>query len=111
MSAFRQVVLVRRFEPGSYVDGEFVEGANWTFDIEASIQPVVGNELEVLPEGRRDRETFKLYTAMELLSVSLQDHRNPDRVNIFGSEYEVFSVEPWRNNIRNHYKVIVQRAE
>jgi hypothetical protein len=105
----RETLQCRRVEPGSYIDGEYHEGQCTTIEIMASVQPVVGDELVMLPEGRRDRQTYKLYTKTELYGVSLQQSRNPDTVIIADEEYEVFEVQSWRNNIINHYKVIVQR--
>lgn len=111
---FRMPVSMQRKAPGSYVNGVWVEGALTTIPITASIQPTTGEELLSLPEGRRDRKTYALFTSTKL-NVA-RPGINPDLVTIFGEVYEVIKVDIWQNRpavfaIINHYKVIVSALE
>lgn len=105
MSSFRKAVTVISRGTGSYVDGTYVEAVGATITIQASVQPLTGKEVLSLPEGRREKDAFTLYTDTSL--VSLQDTQNPDRVVISGKEYEVVKKESWQNNVINHYKYLV----
>jgi hypothetical protein len=108
MSSFRKPVTVVSRGTGTYVDGLYVESVGATTTIQASVQPTSNAEVLSLPEGRREKKSFCLYTETEL--VSLQQSQNPDRVTLFGEEYEVIKKDPWRNDVINHYKYIVVKV-
>jgi hypothetical protein len=103
MSQFRSPFIVTRKEPGTFVNGDWVEGDYIAFVIQASVQPVKGSEMEMLPEGRRNSQAVKIYTSTKLNTV---EEANPDLLQAFGSDFEIFSVEPWQSNVINHYKCI-----
>jgi len=102
---FRQARVFKRNVTGQRIDGKWVEDANpIDVPITASLQPLRPQELQQLPEGRRTNQAFKMYTDTELKTVHNQ---NPDTIIIGSSEFEVYSVAPWQNNIINHYKAII----
>lgn len=72
--------------------------------IKCSVQPLNPREMEMQPEGRRNKEVFKLFTSVELFTV---EDRNPDKIVVFGDTYEVVSVERWKNSIIPHYKAVI----
>lgn len=83
----------------------------------ASVQPVKGKEVLLVPEGRRDREVLKMYTSTEIMGVTTQ---NPDQIQILKSPfyptvYEVVLIDEWENNsnfnIVNHYKYICMKLQ
>jgi len=110
MSSFRQSFVVRRRGTGSYnAQGRYVQDApDTTFTIKASRQPLSGSDTNLLPEGKRETETYKLYTTTKLYGA-LQGNVNSDIVIIDDEDYEVIKVEAWQNNVINHYKVIVSK--
>ena len=57
----------------------------------ASIQPTKGKEVLLVPEGRRDQETYKMYTSTEINGVTTQ---NPDQITILTPNFSgtVFEV-------------------
>ncbi len=80
----------------------------------ASIQPV-GKDVALVPEGRRDKESFTMYTSTQILGLTTQ---NPDQVTILkqpftGLVFEVININEWQNNstfnIINHYKYVALR--
>lgn len=109
MSGLRNFSLVvTRPTAGTFVAGLYVAGAPTTFNITASVQPLRAREMEMLPEGRRSSAAFRVYTDVLLRTVNQE---NPDRVTLFGEVYEVLSVEPWQNQILNHYKAVLVKLD
>ncbi len=77
----------------------------------ASVQPI-GKDVALVPEGRRDKESFTMFTSTQILGVTTQ---NPDQVTVIkapftGLVFEVININEWQNNstfnIINHYKYI-----
>lgn len=111
---FRVPLTIFRKNAGSYVDGIWVEGSETTIPITASIQPTTGEEMLSLPEGRRNKKTYSLFTSTHINVIV--SGKNPDQIEIFGERYEVVRVDPWQNNppvfgIVNHYKFYAQALE
>lgn len=111
---FRVPVSLYRKSPGAYINGVWVEGAEALISITASIQPTSGEEMLSLPEGRRNRKTYSLFTSTPIQVIA--GGANPDQVVIYGERYEVVRVEPWQNNpsvfkIVNHFKFYAQALE
>lgn len=111
---FRIPVNLYRKAAGTYVNGLWVEGGETLIVITASIQPTTGEEMLSLPEGRRNRKTYSLFTSTKINLISTGT--NPDQVEIFGERFEVVRVEPWQNNppvfgIVNHFKFFAQALE
>jgi hypothetical protein len=83
----------------------------------ASMQPLKGNEVELVPEGRRDRETYNMYSSTQVFDLTTQ---NPDQVTVLkgpftGFIFEVLDVMEWQNNanfnIVNHYEYLAMRLK
>src|SRR6188768_3661806 len=93
---FRVPLTIYRKTLGSYVNGLWVDGIETAIPITASIQPTTGEELLSLPEGRRNKKTYALFSSSKInLIVSEQ---NPDEIEIYGERYEIIRVEVWQNN-------------
>lgn len=114
---FRIPINLYRKNGGSYTLGRWVNGTETLIPITASIQPTTGEEMLSLPEGRRNRKTYTLFTSTPIEVIhGLNDSINPDEVEIFGERYEVVQVEVWQNNppvfgIVNHYKFYASALE
>lgn len=114
MSSFRRPFTVRRRAQGSYdqtTDVGFFKtsGSDTTFIIKASLQPVKGSEMALLPEDRRENALQKMYTETELLTAEKGSGGNADIVQINGDDWEVVQVLPWLNGVINNYKVFVAK--
>lgn len=112
MSGFRKYSLtVKRRATGDYNSAGFfkVSGPDTEFTITASIQPLTGSEMLLLPENRRELETKKLYTSFELYGIEKGNGINADIVIIGGDEFEVIRTYSWQNSVINHYKVFVAK--
>jgi hypothetical protein len=109
MSLRNFILSIRRLASGQYVDGTWTTEAEIApFDIIASVQPLTPKEMKTLPEGRRNSQAYRIYTDIELHTTR---HQNPDRVQLFGEEFEILSVEVWQNQIISHYKAIAIKVE
>lgn len=81
---------------GSYVNGSWVSTAPVvTNDVSANVQPLRGDELKRLPEGRRNEEAVRIFCETELNPGDKSIGREADRVTWFGRVYEVENVRPW----------------
>ena len=100
---------VRRLSSGDYINGEWhTETEAAPFIIVASVQPLTPKEMKTLPEGRRNSQAYRIYTDIELHTIRDQ---NPDRVELFGQEFEILSVEIWQNQVIPHYKAIAVKLD
>lgn len=105
----RKSLTATRFTAAGTYDseGKYIEGADGTINFTASVQPATTREMELLPEGRRTKSMFKLYSDTKLLTATEDGGTNADIVDIEGEEYEVLSVASWQNRVRSHYKIII----
>lgn len=95
--------VIASFKTGTYtvfrraantiVNGRAVLGAESSFTLDASVQPLRGDDLKVLPEGSHTNKTRVIYSASEL--QTRRDGYEPDKIIINGEPYEVFLCEPW----------------
>lgn len=112
MSSFRRYTLtVKRRASGDYDSSGFfkVSGSDTEFTITASVQPMTGSEILLLPENKRELETKKLFTFTKLHNIEKGNGVNSDIVIIDGDEFEVVRIYDWKNNVLNHYKVFVAK--
>jgi hypothetical protein len=99
-----EAIAITRTAAGSYVAGHYVAGSPQQFDARGNIQPLTGIELQQLPEGDRQKEVKKIYTAFAL--------QNGDVVTRAGGiRYEVQTVEDWTAFHQPHYKARLVRIE
>lgn len=111
MSSFREAVTIKR-QTGTYTDGVWVPGGEVDVAILASIQPARSRDMQNLPEGRRTKSAFVLYTDTELLtSKDGSNIKKADQLTIVGDVFEVMFVERWQNRVIPHYKATVAKIE
>ena len=105
----RQTLEVTRPTQSSIApNGEVILGTPTTITIKASVQPADRIQMEAVPQLRDYEQMFKLFSNTELFTAEASLHE-ADIVSIYGKDYEVVTVEPWLNGIRNHYKIMVGR--
>ena len=63
--------------------------------IRAWFQPVTGDDLERLPQGRRTKKVVKFYSLDEIFSASTSKYDMPDIIVIEDEEFEVQNVSDW----------------
>lgn len=106
---FRKAQVLLKTAPGAYVRGEWVEGAPVATTLYASIQPAIGQELLVLPEGLRTRATVKVYTDQELNTS--ENGQSPDRIEWQGHVYEIAMKAPYQSGVINHFKYFATKIQ
>jgi hypothetical protein len=99
-----EAITITRMAAGTYVAGRYVPGTDQDFDASANIQPLSGKELLQLPEGDREKEVKKIYTAF-----ALQNGDGVTRAD--GIRYEVQAVEDWTAFHQPHFKARLVRIE
>jgi hypothetical protein len=88
------IYAVTRQELGAYdEDGRAIEGGMTELSIRASVQPVTGQELKVLPEARHGEELRAVYTTSPLRTHGPAGAA--DRLLIDGAVWEVIRAEEW----------------
>lgn len=103
--SFRKPFTVKRTVAGAYINGVYVEGPESTITIQASVQPVSGQDLVAIPEGRRASDMVKIYTDSDLFGQGdAGSGQSPDRLTYRGKDYEIYTKEPNQMGIVSHYK-------
>lgn len=112
MSSFRKPHTLYRLT-GSYVDGVWVTASEAEIAIEASIQPATGKDLQNLPEGRRNGAVYAIFTDTAIQTTEQAVGATPgtkaDQLVIEGLRHEAVHVEPWGNDVINHYRALFAR--
>lgn len=108
--SFRKPYTITRYAAGTMVKGRYVAGSTSTLTIQASIQPVSGEDLKSLPEGRRLDDFVKVYTDSNLQSLQEVSTVQQDRLTWRGHTYECISVDARQMGIINHYKYIFSKV-
>lgn len=106
--SFRRPQTIKRTAPGSYVNGLFVDGATSTFLIQATVQPMTGEDMFTLPEGRRLSDYVKVYT--DTLIQVVAEGQQPDRLVWRDNEYEAIQLDVRQMGVIDHYKVVFSRV-
>ena len=104
---------------GTYSVKRFVEGGEWGddgkykrgeakfFDFQASIQPLSGNAIKLLPEHRRNSESVIIFSEERLFTSDEKSQRAADILLYDGKCFEVFNVKKWSEETDiNHYESI-----
>ncbi|MBK8202430.1 MAG: hypothetical protein IPK68_09010 [Bdellovibrionales bacterium] len=102
--------LKRPIADGAYIDGVYQPSATETVEVVGSLQPLSAKESLLLPENERNRESFNLFTEVELFPASEDGIRQADIVLLNGEEFAVRSVLRWRNVDLPYFKSLLQRV-
>lgn len=90
--------VTRAGAAGSYspTDGTFTDGTPTTVQVQGSLQPATVNDLISLPEGDRDRESFRFFSVPPLQNNNTPNLNRGDLINVSGVTYRVASVQHWQ---------------
>lgn len=94
----RQTITITRQTPGDWVDGVFVPGDPYEFEIMGNVQPAGTRDVEHLPELARVKAAYVLYCYAEQTELNLTDCEKPaapDRVRWNGRDHELQSLGDW----------------
>ena len=107
MNGFRRQLTIYRKAIGTITDGFYNEGVPVQDTIMASVQALKPEDVQQLPEGRRNSKLFFIFTDTHL---NLVTSANPDIVVVDSENYEVDKEEVWQNNVLNHYKYLIVKV-
>ncbi len=99
-----------RYGAATVTDHEVTRPAPTSSTVRASVQPMNGEDVQLLPEGNRHADMLKLYTKSELRTADQHAGTPADRVVIDGKTYEVKESARYRTHQR-HYRAVVARVD
>ena len=99
--------VVNRKDTPTYVKGRLQPYTSTSFTITASVQPLTGNDMRLLPEGARADNTKSLFTPTKLKTTG---DAGPDVVVINSEDYEVFNVESWIGFGESYFRTLIKRV-
>lgn len=102
MSGFRKPQTILRLSPGTYVEGNWVDGAEVQLVIQASVQPVKAQDMATLPAGKRISDFVKLYTDTPLQVLSEVEGLQPDRLMWLGHIFECIAADRYQMGVISH---------
>lgn len=107
---FKTPVTVERRGPKTLgSDGLFTGPVATTLtSLSVSLQPMNGDEQQLLPEGLRTTEVVKIYSRDELRVADAPNGVQSDRVVYKGETYEVFDIQDW-NDHGKFFKVLAKK--
>lgn len=108
--SFRKPQTITRTTAGAYVNGLFVPGTPSSITIQASVQPVTGEDIKALPEGRRLDDYVKVYTDSDLQVLQESTGKQPDKLSWRGHTYECISADVRQMSVINHFKYIFSKV-
>ena len=101
------VEIERTLGEGFYnKDGRFIPGDFVVRNINASIQPLSGRQIQLLPEGRRSEDSIVIYSTEELFTAQSSANKKGDVVIFRGKRYEVFNTKAWLSGAFTNYESI-----
>jgi hypothetical protein len=96
--ASHTALAVKRAVAGAYVNGRYVASAPAGLTVLASVQPLTGDDLLVLPEGERTTGAIEIFSVVELLPTQEALNKLGDLVTYLGKDYRVRNVQNWDPN-------------
>lgn len=106
---FARLIIRRRFPPGAYVAGKFVQGDPTEVDIAATHQPVTSRDLRDLPEGQRVDALRSVWSRSEILGADERTGRPADELVIEGETYRV--IQAWHRTEAGFHKAVVELTD
>ena len=90
---------------GGFIDGDYDEGSTTASSIKMSVQPLEGEELDLMTQGERTSKWYKGYTVTLLRTADEPNSRRADRITrADGTVFEVQTIKRWTGNL-SHYDV------
>ena len=107
----RRKYTVTTITAGSYVDGRWVEGTESTFEVTGHEQPSGPQELQMLPDSFRSKDTRLFMTTSNIKTLEESNGTTPDKVTIDGVQFEAHKKKSYQMGPRQHYEIILVREE
>lgn len=103
--------VIRETKRGSYVLGVWQGGQTSQIEILATVEPLDGNEIMLMPEGERTKEMIRIYSQQELFTADEQRSRKADIVCYEGRLFEVHKVKRWTQMIPHFASIAISKTD
>ena len=105
-------VVITRQAAGSFVDGDWVEGAETTVTIQANVHPFTDYQVSIMPESDRSKEWLWFFTAEEIRQKKEGSAGyGADRFTWNGEVYEIMKTQRYQMQVRDHWEGKAARIE
>ena len=102
-------VTISRDPGGTWSNGRFTAGTRaTTAGVVATFQPLRGSEIEMLPEGDRDKRSGRVSSATEIKSADKGSQLMADQIVFDGDTWEVRSVS--KHHFGGYWEAFVVRV-
>lgn len=90
-----EIITVTRTSVGGYIDGIYISGTKSTFRTLASVQQPTPKQLEILPEGERNKDN-RVFISKKVIRTS-DDKLNlqADTIRYKGTDYKIVFSADW----------------
>ena len=90
------IYTIESFQKGSWGDdGRYNRGKCEEFEISASVQPLSGSMVKLLPEHRRNSESIVIFSEERLFTSDEKNQIAADIIKYDGKRFEIFKVSKW----------------
>lgn len=114
MSLFKTVDLIKISKlGGEYIKGKWVEGEKTETAFKGTFQPAKGQDLETLPQGKRNSEVYVCYAPIELEFTCYDSEKNleGDLIQWEDKLFEIITCGKWNNSLIVHWKLVCSRKK
>jgi hypothetical protein len=99
-----------RQSPGSFVEGDWVEGAEVTVDILANVQPLRDYEYMIMPEADRTKQWVWVFSSSEMRTLKEGSGGWAADEFIWNDErYRVMKTQRYQMSVRDHWEAKAAR--
>ncbi len=103
-------VDILRHAEGSYVDGDWIEGAETTVTIQANVHPFSDYQVSIMPESDRTKSWLWLFTS-SVVRQKKEGSYGADRFMWQGDLYEIMKVQTYVMTVQDHHEAKCARVE
>lgn len=107
-------VVITRQAAGSYVEGEWIEGAETSLVIQANIHPFTDYQVSIMPESDRTKSWVWMFTSSEVRSKKEGPSgvaHGADRFMWEGDLYEAMKIQKYSMSVQDHFEIKASRVE
>jgi len=114
INTFNKTYTVTRGSTGTTVKGRYTKGSETPIVIQATIMRMTEKDKQNLPEGIRNQDFIKIYTATNLLVADNKNKIPGDKIAYKNNDYEITGREDWddfNENGLEHFRLRGQKID
>ena len=98
----KAITIIKQTPSPVNITGFYSVPANTVIQTTAGVQPTSGQDIQNLPEGKKDSNSITIRTTHRLLDINDLVNYAADGIN--SVQFEVVSMRDWQSSILPHYK-------